>query len=131
MEIIILIALLIMAVMVEVRYDLFFPKRYKNRKCTGKKWKTAFPDAQKEELRKFLNLFTDAFAFSQKNKLKFEPTDGLLEIYREVYPSKWMPDGLELETLAESIEKEYGVSFNDIWHENLTLGELFKEVKNA
>jgi len=131
MEIIILIALLILAVVVDVRYDLSFPKKYKNRRCTGKKWKTVFPDAPKEEIRMFLNLFTDAFEFSQKNKLKFEPTDGLLEIYREIYPSKWVPDALELETLAESIEKEYGVSFNEIWHENLTLGELFKEVKNA
>tara|TARA_Y100001949_G_scaffold134336_1_gene115857 strand:- start:264 stop:392 length:129 start_codon:yes stop_codon:yes gene_type:complete len=42
-----------------------------------------------------------------------------------------MPDVLELETLADSIEDEYGVSFAEIWHEELTLGELFQKVSSA
>ncbi len=54
-----------------------------------------------------------------------------MDIYRELYPSKWMADALEFETLAEDLEKEYGINFNEPWHEDFTLGELFKIVKNT
>ena len=97
----------------------------------GKNWKKSFPNRANEEIRNFLVFFTDAFAFSHKSKLKFEPEDQLMEIYRELYPSKWMPDALEFETLAEDLEKEYGILFKDIWHEELSLGEIFTKVKNA
>ena len=131
MEVIIVIAILILAVMLELPDDLSLPENYNNRKCTGKKWKTDFHDVPKQQVRQFLYLFTVAFAFSPENKLKFEPTDRVLEVYRQIYPSKFMPDVLELETLADSIEDEYGVSFAEIWHEELTLGELFQKVSSA
>ena len=107
------------------------PKKYRNRSCTGENWKKAFPKTSKEEIRTFLLLFTSAFAFSPKNKLKFEPEDKVMDIYRELYPSKWMPDALEIETLADDLEKEYSVNFNDLWHENVSLGEIFSKIKNA
>lgn len=97
----------------------------------GKNWKKSFPNTPKEEIRKFLILFTDAFAFSNKNKLKFEPDDKVLEIYRELYPSKWMADSLEVETLAGELEKEYSINFNEIWYEELSLGEIFSKIKNT
>jgi len=96
-----------------------------------KKWKRAFPESSKEEIRKFLLLFTYAFAFSSKNKLKFEPEDKVIDIYRELYPSKWMPDALEIETLASDLEEEYSVNFNELWHENVSLGEIFSKIKNT
>ena len=114
-----------------VFFDGTLPKKYRNRKCMGKKWKKEFPNTANEEIRKFLIFFTDAFAFPDKSKLKFEPEDKLLDIYRELYPSKWIPDALEFETLAECLEKNHGILFNDIWHEELTLGEVFTKVKNA
>ena len=111
--------------------DGTLPKKYRARTCTGKNWKNAFPNTPKHEIRKFLLLFTDAFAFSPNSKLKFEPEDKIIDIYRNLYPSKWMADALEVETLAEDIEEKYGVKFNEIWYDNLTLGDVFKYVKNA
>ncbi|WP_440056539.1 hypothetical protein ACSLBF_20755 (plasmid) [Pseudoalteromonas sp. T1lg65] len=107
------------------------PKKYRSRKCMGRSWKTEFPNSSKEDIRKFLLLFTDSFAFSENDKLKFEPNDKLLDIYRELYPSKWMADALEFETLADEVSKKYGVKLNDVWHDNLTLGELYSGVKNT
>jgi len=78
-----------------------------------------------------LLLFTDAFAFSRKQKLKFEPEDKIFDIYKALYPKEWMPDSLEVETLAEDIEREYGINFTSIWHEGLTLGGLFGALQSA
>ncbi len=95
----------------------------------GRAWKSVFPDSDKAEIREFLILFSDSFAFSRKDKLKFEPNDKILDIYREMYPSDLMADSLELETLAEDLEKKYNVTFDEFWSETLTLGELFSRVK--
>ena len=107
------------------------PKKYRLRKCMGKYWKSAFPNSSKDDIREFLILFTDAFAFSTKDKLNFSPSDKILDIYHELYPTKWMADSLEVETLATDIENKYSFNFNKLWHENLTLGELFSIVKNT
>ena len=128
------IALIITLIVIAIAWSVYtgdVPQKYRLRKCTGKNWKERFPDVPKGEIRSFLFLFTDAFAFSRKQKLKFEPEDKILDIYKALYPAKWMPDSMEVETLAQDIEKEYNVSFKDIWHEDLTLGDLFAKVKNA
>ena len=128
----IIISIFIIGVFVwAIVFDGTLSKKYRNRSCTGENWKKAFPKTSKEEIRTFLLLFTSAFAFSPKNKLKFEPEDKVMDIYRELYPSKWMPDALEIETLADDLEKEYSVNFNDLWHENVSLGEIFSKIKNA
>ena len=127
-----IITIIILAILIwAIPFDGTLPKKYRNRKCMGKNWKKSFPNTANEEIRKFLILFTDAFAFSNKNKLKFEPEDKIMEIYRELYPSKWMADSLEVETLANDLEKEYRINFNEMWHEELSLGEIFSKVKNA
>ncbi|NMP79779.1 hypothetical protein [Pseudoalteromonas arctica] len=107
------------------------PKKYRKRSCMGKNWKSTFSSSNKEDIREFLLMFTDAFAFSPSDKLKFEPDDKILDIYRELYPSKLMADDLEVETLAEYCEKKYSINFNGLWHDNLTLGELFFSLKNT
>ena len=107
------------------------PKKYRSRDCMGKNWKTEFPSSSKEDIRNFLLVFTDSFAFSASDKLKFEPSDKLLDIYRELYPTKWMADALEFETLANEVSKKYRVKLHDIWHDDLTLGELYSGVKNT
>ena len=128
------IALIITVIAIAIAWSVYtgdVPKKYRIRNCTGKNWKKKFPDTSKEDIRRFLFLFTDAFAFSRKQKLKFEPDDKILDIYKALYPAKWMADSLEVETLAEDIEREYNINFTSIWHENLTLGDLFSKVKNA
>lgn len=107
------------------------PKKYRLRKCMSKYWKSTFPNSNKEEIREFLILFTDAFAFSSKDKLNFTPNDKILDIYRALYPSQWTGDSLEVESLALDIENKYRVIFKDLWHDDLTLGQLFASVKNT
>lgn len=116
-------------------WGVFFPgqlpRPYRTRPCQGKLWKDAFPNASNDEIRLFLATFTDAFAFSEKEKLKFSPNDSILQIYRTLYPSKWQPDALEVETLAVDFESKYGVNFGSIWHEDLSLGELFEQSRKG
>ncbi len=107
------------------------PKKYRNRSCMGKRWKEQFPNSRKEDIRDFLILFTDSFAFSSDDKLKFEPHDKLLDIYRDLYPLKWSADALEFETLTDELNNKYQVKLNEIWHDNLTLGELYSGVTNT
>jgi hypothetical protein len=107
------------------------PKKYRLRKCMGKHWKSEFPNSSKKEIREFLILFTDAFAFSNNDKLNFSPDDKIYDIYSELYPSKFGVDSLELETLAIDIENQYSLCFNELWSEDLTLGELFSRIKNT
>ncbi|WP_394191362.1 hypothetical protein [Pseudoalteromonas atlantica] len=125
------ITILILFLVAWTAYTGGVPKKYLMRKCTGKNWKEKFPDSSKDEIRKFLRIFTDAFAFSGKKKLKFEPEDRVLDIYKALYPREWMADALEVETLAETIEAEYGINFEGLWSEDLTLGALFMAAKNA
>ncbi len=90
-----------------------------------------FPTTSKQEIREFLRLFVCAFALNEKEKLKFSPNDELLEVYKAIYPREWQADSMEFETLDDDLKAEYGLSLEEIWHEKLTLGELFIRVKNA
>ena len=110
-------------------YGSDLPKQYRRRHCSGRAWKTRFPNTPKAEIRRFLSLFTQAFAFPTRASLQFAPDDQILAIYRALYPAQWMADALELETLAGDIEREYCVDFMAIWHEALTLGELFAQLQ--
>jgi propanediol dehydratase small subunit len=107
------------------------PQPFHGRTCQGKGWRQTFPSAPKQELREFLSVFVEAFAFSSKEKLKFSPDDQILQVYRALYPSKWLPDALEVETLAKDVEAKYGFTLESIWHENLTLGELFAKTQKG
>ncbi len=103
------------------------PDPFRKRTCQGRGWKKAFPDAQPKDIRQFLLFFVGAFAFSGSEKLKLNPNDKILEIYKAMYPSKWMADVLEFETLARNLRRSYSVEFENIWKDDLTLGELFAE----
>ncbi|WP_374317828.1 hypothetical protein [Aquabacterium sp.] len=105
------------------------PKAFRHRSCQGSAWLAAFPEASKADIRQFLALFVEAFAFKDEQKLMFAPSDEVLAVYRALYPSRWMPDALELETLADDLSRQYGVSLQAVWHQQLTLGQLFLEVQ--
>ena len=125
----------VLIVLASVLWAVFFggqlPQPFHSRNCQGKGWRKAFPSASKQEIREFLTVFVEAFAFSNKERLKLNPNDSIFLVYRTLYPSKWTPDGLELETLAANIESKYGLQFRVIWHEQLTLGELFANVRQS
>jgi propanediol dehydratase small subunit len=107
------------------------PGPFKARTCQGSGWRRAFPKAPKDDIRAFLSLFVEAFAFHASHRLKFNPKDTILSVYRALYPHKWLPDALEVETLAASVEKLYGVKLGEVWSETLTLGELFEISQRA
>ena len=114
-----------------MKFEDSSPEKYRSRKCQGAQWRRAFPHAPKGEIRSFLLLFTSAFAFPDSEKLKFSPNDGVWEIYRNLYPSRWIPDGLELETLTKEIDTKHAFALRDIWSEKLTLGEIFEHVQRS
>lgn len=103
------------------------PAPYNSRSCCGNNWKKAFPDRKSEEIRQFLSLFTSAFSFKSEYRLKFMPTDRVMDIYQSLYPVRGV-DAMELETLKKNIESVYQLDFDRIWSERLTLGELFAYV---
>ena len=107
------------------------PRPYRDRPCQGGAWRQRFQDAPKQEIRNFLSTFAKGFAYRDSEKLKFGPEDGLLRIYRAHYPSKWLPDALEIETLAILIQKRYGVALSKVWSDNLTLGQLFQSTRRV
>ena len=74
-------------------------------------------------------MFVSAFAFADKDKLKFRPDDKILDVYRNLYPSLWMPDALEFETLTYDLKKQYALDLETIWSDDLTLGELFSHIR--
>jgi len=104
-------------------------RRYWDRACTGFEWRRRFPDAPKSDIRGFLELFVDAFAFRQSRRLCFAPDDKLLEIYRTLYPHRFMADALELEALDALLRKRYGIYAATFWKEDITLGEVFMHTR--
>jgi hypothetical protein len=118
-----------LALLISAKYAAGLPRPYSSRSCEGRGWRRAFPTASKNEIRSFLLLFVSAFAFADKDKLKFRPDDKILDIYRSLYPNKWMPDALELETLVSKLQKQYTLELEPIWSDQLTLGELFTRIR--
>ena len=74
-------------------------------------------------------VFVDAFAFDTSEKLKFSPEDRILDVYRAVYPSRWTPDSLEVETFACALEKRFGLRLESLWSDQLTLGDVFTAIE--
>lgn len=99
---------------------------YWDRACTGRDWRRAFPEAEKDDIRQYLQLFVDAFAFRDSHRLKFRPSDKIIDIYRALYPTKGWPDSLEVETFAMMVEKTYHLDLVKEWNPEMTLGEVFR-----
>lgn len=126
-----LIIVIVLTIFVALIFGEALPKKYKDRKCEGIAWKKEFPLSSSDDIRAFLSFFVEAFAFKDHHKLKFQPDDKLLDIYKLLYPHKWQADAMEFETLADDLKSKYSLSLNEIWHDDLTLGELFAKVQNA
>ena len=101
--------------------------RYLNRPCMGADWRCAFPDVPKDDIRKFLNIFIDAFIFKSKDRLKFGPKDKLMDVYKTIYAPGSMCDAMEVETFAVSLEREYGVDLSKTENlEEISFSDIFK-----
>ncbi len=127
--------LFVAAIVAIVAWGILFsgklPVPFGARSCQGKSWRRSFPDASKNEVREFLSTFTESFAFHERERLKLNPNDQLLDIYRALYPHKWQADALEFETLNEAVQAKYGINLNEVWQEGMTLGQLFHHVHQA
>ena len=123
---VVLIALALASALWFLRLDVRMPLPYLSRNCQGAGWRRAFPEASPQEVRAFLAMFAEAFAFCDQEKLKLNPNDRVLAIYKAFYPSRWMPDALEFNFLARALERTYSVRLADVWRDGLTLGELFE-----
>src|SRR5262245_50713592 len=96
---------------------------YWSRACTGRAWRRAFPSADKQAIRDFLQAFVDGFGFPAKRRLCFLPTDALMDIYNRVRGP--CCDDMELEFFARELEKRYGLELDSCWNERITLGQIF------
>lgn len=95
----------------------------------GIRWRRRFPQSPKTEIRRFLDLFLDAFAFPARRRCCFSPDDKILAVYHALYPpDDALGDCLELETFASNIQKHYGVILAGVWRDDLTLGELYARI---
>ncbi|HVJ39832.1 MAG TPA: hypothetical protein VM687_18770 [Stenotrophomonas sp.] len=98
---------------------------YRGPQCMGKLWRREFPNSPKEDIRQFLWMFSSAFAIPRRRALLLRPDDELLTIYGARYPVNGWPDALEFETLANNLDKVHHLSLENIWHDRLSMGELF------
>ncbi len=107
-------------------------KYYWRRVCMGRAWRRAFPAADKDLIRSFLEAFTEAFGFKAKQRLCFAPTDRIMDIYKIAYPPHFslQSDGCELETFMQTIEDRFHLA-PACWREDITLGELFSAMVTA
>ena len=101
----------------------------RTRASQGRLWRRAFPWASNRQIREFLAVFAEAFAFRDTDKLKFRPDDQLLGIYKTLHPSKWLSDAAEIQKLARELRARYGVALEEVWDEHMTLGALFAHVQ--
>jgi propanediol dehydratase small subunit len=107
-------------------------KPYWDRVCMGIRWRRRFPTSPKQEIRIFLELFVDAFAFPARRRSCFSPDDKILDVYRALYPpSDSFGDCMELETLASEIQKHYQFDLVNAWRDDMTLGELYARVHHV
>jgi propanediol dehydratase small subunit len=131
MNMLAVVGFLILLSIVWLSFETSLPKRYRSRNCEGAQWRRAFPQATKNDIREFLLLFTSAFAFPDSGKLKFSPNDRVWEIYRDLYPNRWIADAMELETFTDDLNTKHGIALGEIWSEKLTLGEVFAYVQRS
>jgi hypothetical protein len=101
------------------------------RQCNGRAWLRAFPSASADDIRRFLNLFVEAFAFPRDRALRFSPSDRVMAVYRSLYPDRGWPDDMELETFARSVERTYALRMSGVWREDMTLGDIFSGTRQT
>lgn len=105
------------------------PVGFRGRACQGRAWRRAFPDAPRDGIRSFLDVFVESFGFDASCRLSWSPDDRILDVYQALYPRSWGPDAMELEAFALMLEKRYGLRLAERWNDQLTLGALFGAIE--
>lgn len=102
-------------------------RQYWLRTCKGKEWKEYFPNTSNDDIRQFLDEFTAAFYFENKERLKFKPDDKIMDIYSALYPEGCFADSCEVENFANRIKQRYNVDLFKETNNAITLGEIFSK----
>ena len=98
-----------------------------DRPCAGILWHRRFPKVPHDEIRAFLKMFTDAFAFDEVHFCNFRPDEQPIEIYSARYvPLLNADDHSEFESLADALKTTYGIDAYPVWRDGMTLGDLFE-----
>ena len=105
-------------------------RRLGQRGCMGRAWRRRFPRASSDDIRGFLKLVVDSLGLPWKCRLSLSPDDRVLDLYGALYPLEGLPDAMELETLADGLEYQYGMDVSSRYAA-MTLGELFDEANRA
>lgn len=102
------------------------PSPYKTRPLQPKVWKQHFGAESYSFCELVLTELCDAFLFTQESRFRFLPDDRLAAIYHACHPPwkfwDW-GDSMELETLAQNLEKRFGIDLTK-GHSEITLGEI-------
>ena len=105
-------------------------RRLLDRPCAETHWHHQFPSVPHHEIRVFLKLFAESFVIDAAHCTKFGPDDRPMAIYQARYvPYLTLDDHMEFERLSKSLESKYAIDLKAVWHENMTLGELFVSVR--
>jgi hypothetical protein len=121
----VIIVLVVLVIVLLARLDQT-PGPYSSRPCAGRAWRHAFPNADKKQIRDFLQAFVEAFMFPTANRLHFLPSDVVMDVYKKVKGLWW--DSMELEFFIMNLKDEFNVDIESRWHEQITLGEIFSHV---
>lgn len=119
------IFLLLTVLKSEGRAERQYLRELRKRPCAGIRWVRRFPDASHAEIRAFLNRFAEAFVYRTSDACRFGPDDPLLTIYHDRFVHLTLDDYGEFESLEEMLNAGYSLSLPAVWHEKLSLGELF------
>jgi hypothetical protein len=103
-----------------------------SRPCAGIRWRRGFSDASPNDIREFLRAFAECFTLTRKHRVVFRPDDRIMDIYLAFNPPPCtIGDNMELEELAIQMENHYGINLKDVWHDQITLGELFARTRES
>jgi propanediol dehydratase small subunit len=125
----VIIVLVLLAIAVFGPKFVGTPEPYCSRSCSGRAWRRAFPNADKKQLRDFMQAFVDAFMFSSADRLRFLPSDAVMDVYRKA-TGPWV-DNMELDFFVMNLKHQFGFDVEPCWHDQITLGEIFSHVAAA
>ena len=77
---VLLVALIVLAVLWHKRFGGYMPEQYRSCPCQGFAWKRLFPSSTDDEIRVFLRLFAQAFAYRDAQMLQVGPEDKVIDV---------------------------------------------------
>ncbi|MFC1856221.1 hypothetical protein ACFL2A_06745 [Thermodesulfobacteriota bacterium] len=118
-----IVAIIILYVVFSLFTDFLPSRQYSLNAACVREWNKQFPTITNDDIRRFFNAFTESFLFKDRHKLTFNPSDKILDVYREAQTS---PDAYELEMFCATIKYNYGIDLEESWHDDMTLAQVFE-----